>query len=172
MVITNNVTINLDRKDVAPLIDAVQGDTCSRNIAIALMLNEEEPWPIPEGVSVCVGYNKPDGTRGIYDTLPDGNPAWSIAGNVVTVAIAPQVLTADGEVKLAVSLMSGKAELSTFPVIIRVEALPGFGGVSEDYVAVGSLLPAVTEADNGKFLQVVNGAWAAADVAVAEEESV
>lgn len=35
----------------------------------------------------------------------------------------------------------------------------------------GTGLPAVTEADNGKFARVVNGAWAADAVPTAEEAS-
>lgn len=44
-------------------------------------------------------------------------------------------------------------------------------GVSASGAAEGCALPAVTEEDNGKFLQVVDGAWTAASVSSAEEAS-
>ena len=43
-----------------------------------------------------------------------------------------------------------------------IAAIPGVGGG-------GSGLPGVTAADNGKFLRVVEGAWAAAIVPNGEE---
>lgn len=153
-------------------IRVMQGDQNSRSIAFTLT-SQGEPWTAPEGIWVCVGYQKPDETRGIYDTLPDGSVAWSVAGNVLTVAIAPQVSTAAGDVKLAVSLISKEKVISTFPVLIHVEALPGFGGVSKDYENLLGLLPAVDDGDDGKILQVVAGVWKAMNFSgIATEETV
>lgn len=43
------------------------------------------------------------------------------------------------------------------------------GGGSGD--GTGSVLPPVTAANNGNFLRVVNGVWAAASLPIAEEAS-
>lgn len=170
MNITHKVNIDLAfaHHGAALPIRVMQGDGYSRSIAFTLTSNGEA-WIAPEGTTVCVGYHKPDSTGGIYDTLPDGTVAWTIAENVLTVAIAPQAMTVSGEVKLAVTMFSGDAVISTFPVTIHVQQLPGFGESSEDYVKLMNLLPAVTQADNGKFLQVVNGAWAAVAVELTAE---
>lgn len=167
MIVTNKINIHLDHRGVKEVINAVQTDAYSRNIEFTL-LSGGVAWPVPEGASVVASYKKPDGTKGVYDKLPDTTDAWSISENVVTVAIAPQVLTAVGKVEFTASIVLGEAVINTFPLVIDVAALPGFGGSSEDYVSLGSLLPPVTAADNGKFLGVVNGAWSVVDAPAGE----
>lgn len=165
MIVTNKIKIDLARRGMTEVFNAVQTDAYSRNVEITL-LSDGVPWAVPDGSTILVSYLKPDGTKGIYDTLPDNSAAWSVsgdAGNILTVAIAPQVLTVAGQVHFTVAIQLGEAMINTFPIIIDVKEKPGFGGVSEDYVSLGGLLPAVTEADNGKFLGVVNGAWGVVD---------
>lgn len=165
MNITHNVHIDLAfaPSGISLPIKVMQGDGYSRSIAFHLTSNGA-PWTAPQDVGICVGYYKPDGTGGLYNTLPNGTLAWSIQDNVVSVAIAPQVMTVPGEVELAVSLLSGEAVISTFPVTLYVTPLPGYNGTSENYTKLFGLLPMVTVADNGKILKVVDGAWAAAGV--------
>lgn len=156
----HKITIDMCDPRIPAKIYAMQGDANSRKIQMVLT-SRGSAWTPPEGVATCAGYLKPDGTKGIYDALPDGTSAVSLQNNTVTVDIAPQVLTAPGDVLLAVSLVLDGAVISTFPVIIHVEPLPGFGGSSEDYEQLCSLLPTVTETDNGKVMQVVDGLWRA-----------
>lgn len=141
-----------------PPIAVMQGDGYCRTIAFVLK-NGGKALAVAEDVRVCVGYERPDGTSGLYDTLPDGTAAWAVTGNTVTVAIAPQVMTEAGDVKLAVTLLSGETVLSTFPVRIHVEPLPGSDGSSEGYTNLFGLLPMVSQADNGSLLRVVEGKW-------------
>ena len=130
MTITHKIEIDLAAPRLQPPIRVMQGDAYSRRIEISLM-NDGTAWEPPDGVAIRVGYSRVDGTRGFYDTLPDGSAAGSVDGNTVTVAIAPKMLTAPGGVPLAVTLILGDAEISTFPVMLQVAARPGYGGAAD-----------------------------------------
>ena len=164
MIITHRINTDLIAPKPKSVINAVQSDAYCRKIEITVTAGGQAV-EFPEDVSVRGSYRKADGTRGIYDTMPDGTAAGSVAGNVVTLALAPQLLTAAGVAELAVQLISGETLLNVFPVQVNVAPLPGFGGKSENYYSISGL-PQVTAADNGKVLQVVDGMWVAG-VAVA-----
>lgn len=119
MKITKTIPMDFTEQGHIPEICVVQGDSNSRSLSITL-LSAGEPWPIPEGATVLVRYQKPDGTGGIYDTLPDGVKAWQAVENVLTVALAPQVCTAAGVVTMAITILQGDAQLSTFPLLLHV----------------------------------------------------
>ena len=160
MIVTHRINTDLIAPKPKPVINAVQSDAYCRKIEITVVAGGVAV-EFPEGVSVRGSYRKADGTRGIYDTMPDGQTAaGSVAGNVVTLSLAPQLLTASGVAELAVQLISGEMLLNVFPVQINVAALPGFNGKSENYYSISGL-PQITEADNGKVLQVVDGMWVA-----------
>ena len=76
-------------------MDMVEGDQYARQLELSLLCGGES-WEIPEDVHATVRFRKPDGTGGEYDSLPDGSPAWSASGNVLTVELAPQVLSCPG----------------------------------------------------------------------------
>lgn len=120
------ITMNVEKQGVTPMIYAVQGDKHSRSIEITLTSNGV-PWEPPAGATVQVGYTLPGGSQGRYSTT-NGNAAGSISGNKVTVIIAPQVLSKAGKVDLAVTLISGDTEISSFPVMLQVTARPGYEG--------------------------------------------
>lgn len=134
MLVTHSIEVNLtDRKELNKL-HMVQGDRNTRAVEITL-LEGENPWQVPEEAVVLVRYRKPDGTGGIYDTLPDGTAAWSIADDKVTVILAPQMLTVPGCVAAQVELQYGGGVLATFTIQIIVEWDPSLGVLeSEDYV--------------------------------------
>lgn len=123
MIITHKIEMDLSRRGVTPRIDAVQGDALTRQIQLELYSNGTA-WEIPEGVSALVRFVKPDGTGGIYDTLPDGTTACTTEGNTVSVILAPEVTTVSGAVLLAVTLIHGDAELSSFALTINVQHNP------------------------------------------------
>lgn len=133
MNVTNKIKMDLSKPDFGLSVDAVQGDAYSRSVSIALYIGIL-PWHIPENVSISVRYAKPDRTKGYYDTLPNGERAWSYQENVLTVHLAPQMLTAAGEVKAQIELIRDAYVLSTFSLTVHVEANPAAGVVqSEDY---------------------------------------
>ena len=123
MIITQNLKMDLSRREAMPRIDAVQGDALTRQIQLELYSNGTA-WEIPEGVSALVRFVKPDGTGGIYDTLPDGTAACTMEGNTLWVILAPEVTAVSGAVFLAVTLIQGDAELSSFALTVNVQPNP------------------------------------------------
>ena len=104
-------------------------------VAAKMELCGGEAWSMPEDALARMRYCKSDGTKGIYDTLPDGTAAWSAEGNVITVVLAPQMLTAAGMVLAQLELIQGTAALATFTIQIGVERNPAAGALkSEDYI--------------------------------------
>ena len=139
MKVTHKIIMDLSRHGVAPRIDAVQGDVNSRQIEAHLYTNGVE-WNVPEGCTVSIGYRKPDGTSGIYDTLPDGGHAVSVNGNIVIATIAPQMLTVRGFV--IVHLLFHDVDLNqlgSYPIIVAVSQSLAEGEDSTDYYKYMSL---------------------------------
>lgn len=119
MTITHKLSIDLLRQEPTAPIDAVQHD-CGRVLALTLHANGI-PWTIPEGIDLLVRYRKSDGIGGEYDRLPDGKIAWSARDNVLTIALAPQVLTAAGKTVLSVLLTKDHAAIRTFDILLQVQ---------------------------------------------------
>lgn len=154
MIITHELTMDLKRRSSGAPVYAMQDDRYSRNLELSVF-SDGAAWAIPEDAAVLIRYSKPDGRGGEYDTLPDGRCAWSAAGNILTVALAPQVLTVPGAVRLAVTLMQEQTQVSTFAVTICVEpAVNAVIAESADYFNVPGFLPAPGTADIGQFLQI------------------
>lgn len=130
----HKVKIDLLTPGLHPRVYAVQDDICTREVQISLYSGSVS-WTPTSGAGVAVGYRKSDGTVGIYDTLPDGSSAVSISGNVVTVILAAQMLTAAGTVEAAVTLAEKSGnQITTFAFDVIVSANPGSGAIkSEDY---------------------------------------
>lgn len=133
MEIVNKLKIDLLKPGVKPLVNAMQADENSRVLEITLSANGSA-WEVPEGVNFSMAYKKPDGTKGLYDTLPNGTNAFTVDGNVVSVVLAPQMLTAPGTVTTSVVISDGDQRVNTFPIIVNVIQNPAVGAVgSEDY---------------------------------------
>ena len=131
---TTNIRMDLSKPDIGLSVNAVQGDAYSRTLRITLN-NGLQPWIIPEDACVAVRYRKPDKTNGYYDTLPDGTAAWSIQENILTIRLAPQMLTVAGTVTAQIELIQGLHTLSTFSLNVYVEANPAAGALkSETYI--------------------------------------
>ena len=143
MYVKHKLEIDLSGQAVMPRVDMVEGDQYARQLELSLLCGGES-WEIPEDVHAAVRFRKPDGTGGEYDSLPDGSPAWSASGNVLTVELAPQVLSCPGNGILSVVLTQGDARVSTFHILFQVHgAIPG-GLESEDYFCYDGLLNAVS----------------------------
>lgn len=115
-------------------------------------------WTPPEGVEAAIAYMQPGGTKGLYNKLADGTAAISISGNVATVILAPQMLTASGTVQA--SLVFNDAQLNrltTFPFAVSVTSNPAAGAQkTEDYIRLQWLEDKLDEylrkaADSGEF---------------------
>lgn len=152
MIVTHKISMDLAQSS-RPCVEAVQDDRYSRDIQIRLTANGL-PFCPPEDCNVEVGFTKSDGRSGRYDTMPDGSAAWNLSENLLTVRLAPQVLTVDGEVSLWVSMIRRDAVLSCFPIGLTVKKRPDFHAVSENYVNLSRFLPQPAEGKVGMLLQV------------------
>lgn len=139
MIITHKIKMDLLEPGQMPRLHAVQDDQYSRNLEMSLYSGGAE-WEIPEEVTVVIRYCKPDGTGGEYNLLPDDSTAWTAEGNVLTIALAPQVMTVPGMVTLSAVLVSGEKQISTFTVCLNVKpAVKGILTHSENYVRLLTL---------------------------------
>jgi len=154
MIVTHNITIDLLDKGAVPQVDATQDDQYTRNLAIALM-EGKTPWTIPEDAAAVIRYRKGDGVGGEYDTLPDGTAAWWAEGNVLTLALAPQVLTCPGTVMVSATLIREEEVISIFSVAICVRhQVRGIFAESAPYYNVAGFLPGPVKAAVGQYLRV------------------
>jgi hypothetical protein len=121
-------------------VDAVQGEANTRQLQITLFSNNTT-WTPPAGTTAAVAFLKPDGTRGLYDKLPNGTPATTLSGNTVTAILAPQVLTCAGTVLASIVFYDKDQDtLATFPFKILVEKNPAAGEkISNNYYTLQNL---------------------------------
>ncbi|MDO5152369.1 MAG: hypothetical protein Q4D50_03285 [Eubacteriales bacterium] len=126
MIVKHKLTMDLAGQAGMPRAEMVEGDQYARQLELSLYCGAE-PWSIPEDVHAVVSFRRADGTGGEYDTLGGGTPAWTAEGHVLTVDIAPQVLTVAGPVLLSVALYRGSSKISTFAILLSIQqaVLPG-----------------------------------------------
>ena len=140
MTITNKIEIDLCIRGVEEIIDAVQGDENSRDLAISLKNNGED-WPIPEGVTATIGYRRKDGSGSTYDTMDDGALAYKYQGNVLTIALAPQVLISPGRVGVTVCIIQDGVKLNTFSICVNVQPNNGLQNNGKDTYKLAGTVP-------------------------------
>lgn len=154
MIVTQNLKMDLDRPGSGLEVSAVCGDQYTRRVCLALYENGVE-WCIPEELSVTVWYEKADGTGGVYDTLPNGQCAWSGEGNCLTILLAPQMMTAPGVVRVQLELGSGEQILHSFGFYLRVSDMADEAS-SEPYVNWrASFLPQIRNGEPGQYIRIV-----------------
>lgn len=168
MQIIHHITIDMARRLPVVPVSAVQGDGNTRILQVTLLENGES-WAVPEGVTAGVAFRKPDGTKGLYDTLPNGTKAVTITGGTVSAILAPQVLSCAGEVRCAVVFHdSDFNQLATFPFTVKAAGNPAAGqGISNDYYRY-STMEAVSEAVEAALADVRNALEASTPAIVCE----
>ena len=163
MTVTSNIALDLRRPDsTRSCVYAKTGD--SRSVEAALY-DGGEPWAAPSGATVVIRFRKPDKTGGIYDRLPSGATAYTIAtdqdtgGTVVTATLAPQMLTCPGLVVVDMVIISGSDAVATFSWRVDVQWSPmdGVDTTSQDYYNYQTL---------AQINRGIAAAQAAADAAV------
>lgn len=132
-------------------IHAKQFDALSRYATIRLTCGGKD-WLPADGTTYAVQYTKPDGTKGMYDTLPDGQTTAVTAGTdtgstILSVRFAPQMFTVPGKVRCSVAMLqSSGVKLQTFSFFVIVEESDVNGDTSEDYykmATIDSLMDAI-----------------------------
>ena len=168
MQIIHHITIDMARRLPVVPVSAVQGDGNTRILQVTLLENGES-WTVPEGVTAGVAFRKPDGTKGLYDMLPNGTKAVTITGGTVSAILAPQVLSCAGEVRCAVVFHdSAFNQLATFPFTVKAAGNPAAGqGISNDYYRY-STMEAVSEAVEAALADVRNALEASTPAIVCE----
>lgn len=154
MMVSKKIQIDLLEQTAPEVVCAVQNDRYCRRLEVELYAGGES-WPIPEDASAVIRYSKADGTGGEYDTLPDGSTAWSAQEHILTLHLAPQMLTVPGPVEVSVSLCREDAQITTFAWMLNVQ--PQVGAEAEDsggYYCVPRFLPAPEKAGVGQFFRV------------------
>lgn len=149
-------------------VDVSQGDRGSRAVSCRLM-ESGAAWMIPEGTTARVAYTLPDGTEGLYDSRPDGTPMWEIAGNIVTVELADQLMAQAGMVQMSILILGPEGgQLATWPIRVMVsankaarlpvpEAMPPYGAGFEGKLFYGGPGGVVTPLELGPGLEIRNG---------------
>lgn len=129
------IAVDLTGPSMGVRVHAIQGDGNTRLVEVTL-LSDGRPWQPPVGVEAAIAYCQPDGHTGLYNKLADGTDAISISGNVVTVILAPQILTAPGVVDtMLVFNDAALNRLTTFPFPVFVTSNPASGTQkTEDYI--------------------------------------
>lgn len=153
MIVTHKLTLDLTRAGVPPRIDVSQDDRYTRDLEIRL-LSGGAPFCPPEGCSLLIRYEKPDRVGGSYDALPDGTSAWKLEGNVLTVALAPQVCTVPGTVRMVISFLRNTGQISCFDLLLDVHRLPKGIKPSKEYINVMGFVPQPAKAAEGQYLRV------------------
>lgn len=142
MTVTHKITnMELTGRGRPYQIHAKQGDTNTRVVEISLYANNT-PFQPPNGTKFVVRFRKQDGTSGMYDTMPDGTtPAATVEANLLTVNLAPQMLTCPGKVQCDVALVNGTEVLATFDFWLIVDPSPSEGTDtgSQNYYRVQTL---------------------------------
>jgi hypothetical protein len=122
---------------------------------IVTLNGEKTTWvAYSSGENVCIGTGDP-----VTNKPTDSIYIVSVASGTMMIYLKTR-----GTYTIAVDGMTSKT------VEMPIDLLPD-SAATKDYVdtAIGNALPAVTISDNGKFLRVVDGAWAASTVRNAEE---
>ena len=153
MYVTHNLLMDLAGPAVVPKVDMVQRDQYVRKLRLELF-SDGAPWSVPEQAHALICYQKEDGTGGEYDTLPDGRRAYGTEGNILTLEIAPQVLTHAGLVRMAVDLLLGDAKISTFLILLQVQKAIPLGLPSGDYFKLEGFLAAPKNGEMGQLLRI------------------
>lgn len=143
--------------NIGSRVNAVQGDGNTRLVEITLLAGGAT-WEPPEGVEAAIAYMQPWGMKGLYNKLADGTAAISMAGNVATIILAPQMLTASGTVQASLVFNDAALNrLTTFPFSVSVASNPAAGAQkTEDYIRLKWLEDKLDEylrkaADSGTF---------------------
>lgn len=158
IMVTHKLHMDLCGHEVLQWVHVVQGDVGSRNLEIALYQGVL-PWQIPEDVTVLIRYRKADKAWGEYDTQPDGTCAWSVQGNVLNLALSPQITAEPGTVRLSVCLLREGVILNTFPLeIVVAENLALAEGVfrksPDNYIYLTAYMPAPEGAREGQYVRI------------------
>lgn len=153
MIVTQSIDLDFSDLGEQKRVYAKQYDENTRDVHITLY-DGGVMWSIPAGTTAVVRYRKPDKKSGIYDKLPNGDPACIVntGSGTVNITLAPEVLTCPGDVLVDVVLVSGNDALATFNFVVNVERSPSDGTTPSNnyykYQTLADINEAVSTAEN------------------------
>lgn len=153
MIVTQSIDLDFSDLGEQKRVYAKQYDENTRDVHITLY-DGGVMWSIPAGTTAVVRYRKPDKKGGIYDELPNGDPACIVntGSGTVNITLAPEVLTCPGDVLVDVVLVSGNDALATFNFVVNVERSPSDGTTPSNnyykYQTLADINEAVSNAEN------------------------
>lgn len=156
MQLIQTISMDFAVHGVAPRVFGKQDDSLSRLVRISLS-NNGVAWAIPSDAIFMLRYRTPSGGVGLYDTLPDGSSAFSVAGNAVTVALVDQIFAAAGVAECDLRIISDGAGASTWTFLVEVDRGPtGDNIVSSDYINVLTAVASQVAADADRAQRAAN----------------
>ena len=145
MTMTHTIDIDLLNPGTPRRIQVKQGEVYTRKVALALFRSGDR-WCLPEDASAVIRYHAHgldcgSDTRGIYDTLPNGSPAWEAHESVVIITLSPQMLTAHSIIQTDVIFVREQEVLATcnFEIYVNPAPVDGKTPLPEGYYNVASL---------------------------------
>lgn len=153
MIVTQSIDLDFSDLGEQKRVYAKQYDENTRDVHITLY-DGGVMWLIPAGTTAVVRYRKPDKKGGIYDELPNGDPACIVntGSGTVNITLAPEMLTCPGDVLVDVVLVSGNDALATFNFVVNVERSPSDGTTPSNnyykYQTLADINEAVSNAEN------------------------
>lgn len=140
MKVTKRIQVDLQQPTLHPVVYAMQNDSNTREVEIALF-SGGVAWEVPADSTLAIAFKKQDGTSGLYDRLPNGDLAHNVSDNLVAIVLAPEVLTVQGIVDVAVVFYDNNLnQLATFPFSVAVTENPSAGqSVSNNYYNFSTL---------------------------------
>lgn len=147
-------------------VDVSQADRGSRAVSCRLLENGAA-WMIPDGATARVAYTLPGGAEGLYDTMPDGSPAWQIDGNTVTVQLIDQLMAQPGMAHMSIVLIGPEGgQLATWPIRVNItpdkaarltvpENLPPYGAGFAGKIFFGGTDGTITPLTPGEGVEIV-----------------
>ena len=73
MIITHQITMELNRSRPLEPVCVMQDDRYSRDVCILLTL-DDDPWPIPDGARAVIHFEKPTAQAAITTPCPTAPP--------------------------------------------------------------------------------------------------
>ena len=128
MIVIHEIDIDLVNPGETQRIHIKQGDVKSRRIDISLLENGKD-WSIGASTTAVIRYCARDldnlvTNHGLYDTLENGNPAYLVTGNVISILPIAEMMEKPGLVTVDVLLVNGDRMVSTFNFEVYVHRCP------------------------------------------------
>ncbi len=123
---TQTIPIELTRPGPLPLLYATAGDIYSRKVALQLY-DGGAPYTPPAGTTCLIGWRRPDGIAGNYDTITEADGegthnAWQLEGSTLTFELSDKICAQEGDTAVNVALIgTDGSRLHTWELICRVE---------------------------------------------------